>query len=299
MVKHPAPRTVSFTGSAATGKKVVAAGPCHPQRLSRNDQTGRARVRHSARSTATSRALARTPLSAGIPVPPLLVGCCVSAPVKVDIWSDVQCPWCYIGKRKFEDGATQFGGDVEVEYHSFELAPDTPVDYEGTTLEYLSERKGMPAAQVEKMLEQVTGIASTVGLDFDYEHVHQTNTVKAHELIHLAKSKGRQLDMKERLLRAYFVEGRHVGHVADLADLAAEIGLDRAEVVAALEAETFLADVKADVAQAAAYGIHGVPFFVIDGKYGVSGAQDPATFTEVLRQARAERDQASAEGLAR
>ena len=157
----------------------------------------------------------------------------------------------------------------------------------------------MPLAQVEEMLERVTGIAASVGLDFDYEHVHQTNTVKAHELIHLAKSKGRQLDMKERLLKAYFVEGRHVGHVADLADLAAEIGLDRAEVVAALEAETFLSDVKADVAQAAAYGIQGVPFFVIDGKYGVSGAQDPQTFTDVLRQVRAERDQAPVEGVAR
>ena len=223
----------------------------------------------------------------------------MSDPVKVDVWSDVQCPWCYIGKRKFEDGAAQFGGDVEVEYHSFELAPDTPVDYEGTALEYLSERKGLPVAQVTEMLERVTGIASSVGLDFDYEHVHQTNTVKAHELIHLAKSKGCQLDMKERLLKAYFVEGRHVGRIEDLADLAAEIGLDRAEVVAALETEMFLADVKADVAQAAAYGIQGVPFFVIDGKYGVSGAQDPGTFTEVLRQARDERDQASAVGTAR
>lgn len=219
--------------------------------------------------------------------------------MKVDIWSDVQCPWCYIGKRKFEAGAAQFGDGVEVEYHSFELAPDTPVDYEGSPLEYLSERKGMPLAQVEQMLERVTGIASSVGLEFDYEHVHQTNTVKAHELIHFAKSKGRQLDMKERLLKAYFVEGRHVGHVADLADLAAEIGLDRAEVVAVLEAETFLGDVKADVAQAAAYGIRGVPFFVIDGKYGVSGAQEARTFTEVLQQARDERERASAESLAR
>jgi len=223
----------------------------------------------------------------------------VSEPLKVDIWSDVQCPWCYIGKRKFEAGAAQFGGEVEVEYHSFELSPDTPVDYEGTPTQYLSERKGMPLAQVEEMLERVTGIASSVGLDFDYEHVHQTNTVKAHELIHLAKSKGRQLDMKERLLKAYFVEGRHVGHVAELADLAAEIGLDRDEVVTALEAETFLADVKTDVAQAAAYGIQGVPFFVIDGKYGVSGAQEPQTFTDVLRQVRSERDQTSDESLAR
>lgn len=214
----------------------------------------------------------------------------VSEPIKVDIWSDVQCPWCYIGKRKFEAGAAQFGGDVEVEYHSFELSPDTPVDFDGTPVDYLSQRKGLPIDQVEKMLERVTGIASSVGLDYDYDHVHQTNTVKAHELIHYAKAHGRQLDMKERLLKAYFVDGRHVGRVEDLADLAAEVGLDRADVVRALESNQYLADVKADVALATEYGIQGVPFFVIDGKYGVSGAQDAETFANVLTQVRTERE---------
>jgi predicted DsbA family dithiol-disulfide isomerase len=213
----------------------------------------------------------------------------MSEPIKVDIWSDVQCPWCYIGKRKFEAGAAQFGGDVEVEYHSYELAPDTPVDFEGTPIDYLSQRKGMPIDQVEQMLERVTGIAASVGLDYHYEDVHQTNTVKAHELIHYAKARGRQLDMKERLLKAYFVDGRHVGRIEDLADLAAEIGFDRADVVRALEANEYLADVKADVAQASEYGIQGVPFFVIDGKYGVSGAQEAETFANVLAQVRDER----------
>ena len=213
-----------------------------------------------------------------------------TSPIKVDIWSDVQCPWCYIGKRKFEAGAAAFGGDVEVEYHSFELAPDTPVDFDGGPVDYLSQRKGIPAEQVTQMLANVTGIAATVGLDYDYEHVHQTNTIKAHELIHYAKAQGRQLDMKERLLKAYFVDGRHVGRIEDLADLAAEIGLDRAEVVRALTDETYLPDVKADVAQAVAYGIQGVPFFVIDGTYGVSGAQDATTFANVLEQARTERE---------
>jgi len=212
------------------------------------------------------------------------------SPIKVDIWSDVQCPWCYIGKRKFEAGAAAFDGDVEVEYHSFELAPDTPVDFDGTPVDYLSQRKGMPAEQVAQMLANVTGIASSVGLDYDYDHVHQTNTIKAHELLHYAKAQGRQLEMKERLLKAYFVDGRHVGRIEDLADLAAEIGLDRAEVVGVLTDETYLADVKADVAQAVAYGIQGVPFFVIDGTYGVSGAQDATTFTHVLEQARTERE---------
>jgi predicted DsbA family dithiol-disulfide isomerase len=215
----------------------------------------------------------------------------VSETIKVDIWSDVQCPWCYIGKRKFEAGAALFGGDIEVEYHSFELAPDTPVDFEGSPVDYLSQRKGLPVRQVEEMLERVTGIAESVGLHYDYDAVHQTNTVISHELLHYAKSRGRQLDMKEALLKAYFVDGGHVGRIEDLATLAAGIGLDRADVVRALTAHEFLADVKADVAQAAAYGIQGVPFFVIDGKFGISGAQDPDTFAQALRQALTEKSE--------
>ena len=139
------------------------------------------------------------------------------------------------------------------------------------------------------MLERVTGIAESVGLHYDYDSVHQTNTVISHELLHYAKVRGRQLDMKERLLKAYFVDGRHVGRIDDLADLAAEIGLDRADVVRALTDHDYLADVKADVAQANAFGIQGVPFFVIDGRYGISGAQDPETFAEALRQAQIEK----------
>jgi predicted DsbA family dithiol-disulfide isomerase len=213
----------------------------------------------------------------------------VSESIKVDIWSDVQCPWCYIGQRTFEVGMAQFGGDVEVEYHSFELSPDTPVDFDGTPVDYLSRRKGLPVEQVHQMLDHVTGIAASVGLDYDFDAVHQTNTVKAHELLHYAKAHGRQLEMKERLLKAYFVDGAHVGRIDQLADLAAEIGLDRSDVVRALTESEYLDDVQADVALAAAYGIQGVPFFVIDGKYGVSGAQDPATFTQVLEQVAAER----------
>ena len=215
----------------------------------------------------------------------------MSETIKVDIWSDVQCPWCYIGKRKFEAGAALFDGNVEVEYHSFELAPDTPVDFDGSPVDYLSQRKGLPVAEVEQMLERVTGIAESVGLHYDYDSVHQTNTVISHELLHYAKAQGRQLDMKERLLKAYFVDGRHVGRIDDLADLAAEIGLDRADVVRALTDHDYLADVKADVAQANAFGIQGVPFFVIDGTYGISGAQDPDTFAQALRQAQTEKNE--------
>jgi len=206
------------------------------------------------------------------------------SPIKVDIWSDVQCPWCYIGKRKFEAAVEQSGIPVEVEYHSFELSPDTPADYEGTPAEYLSQRKGLPMPQVEQMIDRVAGIARAVGLDYDYEHMHQTNTVKAHELLHYAKAHGRQLEMKEALLRAYFIDGGHVGRIDDLVAVAAEHGFDEVDVREALESNRHLADVKADVAQAAAYGINGVPFFVFDGQFGVSGAQETATFANVLEQ---------------
>ncbi|TQO21126.1 putative DsbA family dithiol-disulfide isomerase [Rhodoglobus vestalii] len=211
-------------------------------------------------------------------------------PVKVDIWSDVQCPWCYIGKRRFEAAVESSGVAVDIEYHSFELAPDTPVEYEGTPTQFLSERKGLPMPQVEEMLTRVTDIATSLGLDYDYEHIHQTNTVKAHELLHYAKAHGRQLEMKERLLEAYFVKTEHVGRVDDLADIAASIGFDRDDVLRVLNSSEYLPAVKADMALAWEYGIQGVPFFVIDGKYGVSGAQESETFANVLTQVLTERD---------
>jgi predicted DsbA family dithiol-disulfide isomerase len=213
----------------------------------------------------------------------------VSDAIKVDIWSDVQCPWCYIGKRKFEEGARLSGVEVDVEYHSFELSPDTPVDYQGTPADYLAERKGLPHAQVEQMIDRVTSIAASVGLEYDYAHMHQTNTVISHELLHFAKSKGRQLEMVERLLKAYFINGEHVGRIPDLVAIAVELGYDAAEVTEALESHRYLADVKADVAAAREYGIQGVPFFVIEGKYGVSGAQEAATFANVLEQVQSEK----------
>ena len=212
----------------------------------------------------------------------------VSTPVKVDIWSDIACPWCFIGKRRFETAAAEFatsGGELEVEYHSFELAPDTPVDFAGSEIDFLVSHKGMPAAQVEQMLSQMTGLAAGEGLSYDFDALQHTNTVKAHELLHFAKAHGRQLEMSERLFAAYFEEGRHVGRVEELADLAAEIGLDRDTALAALIAGTYRPAVTADKDQAIAYGISGVPFFVIDGRLGVSGAQDPSVLVDVLQQA--------------
>src|SRR3954452_20176788 len=214
---------------------------------------------------------------------------CVTAAIKVDIWSDVQCPWCYIGKRKFEAGVAQSGVRVEVEYHSFELAPDTPVDFEGSEFDFLAQHKGVPVDTAKQMISRVTGIAESVGLHYDYDALQHTNTVLAHQLIHYAKAHGRQLEMKERLLAAYFEEGRHVGRVDDLADLAAELGFDRDDVVRSLSANEYLDAVRADQDLAIEYGIQGVPFFVINGKYGVSGAQDASTFANVLPQVRDEK----------
>ncbi|CAB4552378.1 unannotated protein [freshwater metagenome] len=213
----------------------------------------------------------------------------MTEPIKVDIWSDVQCPWCFIGKRKFEAGVKQFAGEVEVEYHSFELAPDTPVDFEGTPVDYLAKRKGMQLADVEAMLERVTTIASEVGLNYDYASVHQTNTGKAHELLHFAKAHGKQGEVKERLLSAYFEQGRHLGRIDVLVAVAGEAGLDEADARTALESGSYRKAVEADVAQAAHFGISGVPFYVIDGKYGISGAQGSEIFASALAEAAAAR----------
>lgn len=209
----------------------------------------------------------------------------MSEPVSVHVWSDIQCPWCFIGKRRFETAVEAFDGDVTVEYHSFELAPDTPVDFEGSAADLLSGHKGMPLDQVNQMLGQVKELAAAEGLDYDWDNVKQTKTLKAHEVLHLAKAKGVQLDLVERLFSAYFEQGRHVGHDEDLVELATEVGLDADEVRGALAAGTYRSAVQADIAAAQQIGIRGVPFFIIGEKYGVSGAQSPEVFGEALRRA--------------
>jgi len=211
----------------------------------------------------------------------------MSKTIKVDVWSDIACPWCYIGKRKLENAIEKFsleGGKVEVEYHSYLLNPDMPVEYEGSQKEYLSAHKGIPLMQVESLSDRVRRIAGEVGLNYDFEYQIMTNTILAHQLLHFAKSKGKQAEMKERLMAAHFVEAKHVGQVEVLADLAAEIGLDRQEAIEALESKKYLPDFEADVAQAREFGINGVPFFVLQGQYGISGAQESATFLNAFEQ---------------
>ncbi len=212
----------------------------------------------------------------------------VTEPISIDIWSDIACPWCYIGKRNLEKGLEAVAADedapqVNITFHSFELSPDTPVDFDGDEVDFLAGHKGMPREQVEQMLSNVTGVAANAGLEYRFDLLQHTNTVKAHELLHFAKAEGRQHEMEERLMSAYFTEGKHVGRIDDLVDLAVEVGLDADRARAALESEEFLPAVRQDQAQARAYGIQGVPFFVVDGQYGISGAQPPAAFENVLR----------------
>ncbi|HET6381615.1 MAG TPA: DsbA family oxidoreductase [candidate division Zixibacteria bacterium] len=210
--------------------------------------------------------------------------------VKIDVWSDIACPWCYIGKRNLERAVAGLGADAsaQVDFHSFELAPDTPVDFEGSETDYLAQHKGISREQAAAMQERVTRIAAEAGLEYHFERVRHTNTAKAHQLLHYARARGRQSEMTERLMRAYFTEGRHLGRDEDLAALAAEVGFAADDVLRSLREQEYLAAVREDEAQAAAYGIRGVPFFVINGRYALQGAQPPEVFAEALRTVAAE-----------
>lgn len=216
--------------------------------------------------------------------------------ITIDVWSDIACPWCYIGKRNLEKGLAEASADddapaVEVVFHSFELSPDTPVDFDGGEADYLATHKGISQEQARQMLDRVTGVAADAGLQYRFDLLKHTNTVKAHELLHFAKEKGRQHELAERLMSAYFTEGRHLGQEDELVALAAEAGLDPDAAREALRSGRFLDAVRADQAQAQAYGINGVPFFVIDGKYGVSGAQPAEAFAQIVRQVWSERSE--------
>jgi predicted DsbA family dithiol-disulfide isomerase len=227
----------------------------------------------------------------------------MTEPLRLDVWSDIACPWCYIGKRNLEAGLAQTASDpdapqVEIVYHSFELAPDTPSDYEGSEVDYLADRKGVSREQAQQMIDRVTDVAAGSGLTYRYDILSHANTGKAHQLLHHAKEEGRQLELVERLMSAYFTEGRHVGRDDELVALAVDAGLDADAARDALLSGRHVSDVRRDQAQAQAYGITGVPFYVIDGTYGVSGAQPPEAFAQILRQVWAERRPAEPDTVA-
>lgn len=215
--------------------------------------------------------------------------------IKVDIWSDIACPWCYFGKHRFEAGLARFAEqhpeiEVEVESHSYELAPDTPDDYDGSEVDFLVKHKGMPREQVEQMLEQMTAMGELEGIEFDFAKLRHANTARAHRVLHLAKQQGLQAEMQERLFRAYFAEGRLVSDPDTLAELGEEVGLDGEEVRDAFDDEEYGDAVENDITRARMLGVSGVPFFLVEQKYGISGAQSPETFASALDRVRELRD---------
>jgi predicted DsbA family dithiol-disulfide isomerase len=207
--------------------------------------------------------------------------------VQVEIWSDVVCPWCYVGKRRFEAALARFPhrDDVQVTWRSFELDPQAPALRTGSPVERLAEKYGMSLEQAAAGNLRLTGLAAQEGLDVHLDETQSGNTFDAHRLLHLAAERGVQDAVKERLFRAYFTEREPVGDRETLVRLVAEAGLDADEARAVLEGNTYAADVRADEQLAAGFGISGVPFFVLDRRYGVSGAQSADVLLQALQQA--------------
>lgn len=205
--------------------------------------------------------------------------------MKIEIWSDIVCPWCYIGKRRLESALQQWDEPVEVEFRSFQLDPTAPAQSDETLLQHLATKYRIPTSQAAQMMARVTEAASGEGLDFNFDIASSGNTFDAHRVLHLAKSHGKLAEMKEAFMEHYFTKGLRVSDHDALTEVATAVGLDEAEVRDVLASDRFTADVKADIDAARSLGVSGVPFFVFDNKFGVSGAQESETFLQVMRQA--------------
>ncbi len=207
--------------------------------------------------------------------------------MRVEIWSDVVCPWCYIGKRKFEAALASFDhrDEVTVEWRSYELDPGAPARRDLSMVELLQKKYSMSEDQAREANARVTGIAAGVGLEYHLDRAAMGNTFDAHRLIHLAAAHGRADAMQERLMAGYFTEGAPIGEASTLQRLAVDAGLDADEVRGVLAGDAFAEEVRDDERQATALGSTGVPFFVIDRAYGISGAQDPEVILGALERA--------------
>jgi predicted DsbA family dithiol-disulfide isomerase len=206
--------------------------------------------------------------------------------MKVEIWSDIVCPFCYIGKRKFEHALNAFPHKehIEIEWRSFQLDPEMQPLKGISVHQYLAERKGVSAAQGKAMNDQMTKMASAVGLDYHFDKAIITNTLQAHRLLHFAKNKGKQQETKEKLFAAYYTEGKDIGDLAVLTAIGESVGLVAEEIKESLQGHTFIDEVNADIYMAQQIGVQGVPFFVFNNKYAVSGAQPSDVFTQVLEK---------------
>lgn len=213
--------------------------------------------------------------------------------MNVEIWSDVVCPWCAIGRARFSAALAEFPhrDEVQVRWRSFELDPRAPRELAGSLVEHLAAKYGVSVEQAHGMHRNMTEVAAADGLDFHFERARSGNTFDAHRLLHHALKTGgprQQDELKQRFFQAYLTDGEPIGDPETLVRVAAEVGLDADESRAVLEGDRYADAVRADELQASRYGITGVPFFVIDEKYGVSGAQPAEAMRQVLDTAWAE-----------
>jgi predicted DsbA family dithiol-disulfide isomerase len=207
--------------------------------------------------------------------------------MNVEIWSDIACPWCYVGKRRFEAALAEFEhqDEVRVTWRSFELDPSAPAEREGDRAERLAEKYGMTVERAHEMEHSMTETAAGEGLDFRLDLARSGSTFDAHRVVHLAAERGLQDEMKERLLRAYFGEGELMSDPDTLVHLAAEVGLDESDVRQMLASDRFAEEVRDDERTAHGFGISAVPTFVVDRSIGVSGAHPPEALLQLLREA--------------
>jgi predicted DsbA family dithiol-disulfide isomerase len=206
--------------------------------------------------------------------------------MKVEIWSDIMCPFCYIGKRKFEAALSQFpdNGKIQLEWKSYQLSPDLKTDLTINIHQFLAKHKGFSLQEAKEVNEHVANLAKQVGLVFNFDKSVVANSFNAHRFSHFAKNNNKQNEAEEKLFYSYFTEGKNIDDYSTLLQLGVEIGLDSSDLKAALENGMYAEDVKADIREAQQIGVRGVPFFVFDRKYAVSGAQSVQTFLQTLEK---------------
>ncbi|MDU0328516.1 DsbA family oxidoreductase [Microbacterium sp. KSW2-21] len=204
-----------------------------------------------------------------------------SIPIRIDVWSDVQCIWCYISSARLRTAIARHPGPVEIVHHSFQLSPEAPIEIDRDAQ---IRSHNMGSERMQQIMKQLRQLTAEEGLPYDPDRTQPTNSHQALELLHHAGTLGKRAELTQRLFEAYFVEGRHIGHTDELLVMAEETGLDRSAASAALTEQHHVADVDADIRQAHQLGVRGVPFYVINNTYGLSGAQPVEQFTAAFSQ---------------
>lgn len=206
--------------------------------------------------------------------------------MKIEVWSDYVCPFCYIGKRRLEEAIASSGlsENIEIQFKAYELDPNSPATSDKSTYEILAEKYNTTPEAAKKMTASVGQQAETVGLTYDFDQIKHANTFDAHRLAKWAESQGKPAEVNERLLKAHFIETKEIGRHDVLLDVVEEIGLDREKAAEVLASNAFEVEVKQDVQEGMLLGVQGVPFFVINRKYAISGAQPAEAFADALKK---------------